>query len=225
MKTVFTVLLALLLGIGLVAQNNNYQFQHEVKAEMRQFNADDVEGTYDYSFLFPDDGDYIGLVGDMTQLGQTMKTKAVFDMKAQYIITLLDQGGMKMGMKMSTKQNVPDDVEDLTSYMKIRKTGNSKKILGYECEEYEATDEESYSLIWMSSEVELPNFYDALSAINRQNNELGAEIPKGFMMHMTAWPNGKAADEKVEMLVTEINMNQPQEISTAGYQIMEVPNR
>ena len=225
MKFTISLIAILFTSALLNAQSSSYSFQHEVKVEMRQTDTDLPQDTYEYAFLFPEEGECVGLVGNMTQSGMTVKTKAVFDAKNQFIITLMDQGGMKMGMKMSTEQNLPAEAGEKLNNMKIRKTGNTKKIMGYDCVEYEVTDGESYSLIWISKDVELPNFYNALSAINQQGNDMGVEIPEGFMMHMTAWPEGKDSDQKVELVVTEINMNQSQEISTEGFQIMDVPNR
>lgn len=225
MKSLFTLVLNLMIGVALMAQADSYQFQHEVKAELRQSIVEAPNGTYDYSFLFPKNGEYVGLVGDMVQGGQTIKTTAIYDVKNNFVVTLIDQGGMKMGMKMGLDEELPEGVDDKIGTVKIAKTGNTKKILGYNCTEYSADDDESYSIIWISTELDLPNFYDALSAINQDEEDFGANIPDGFMMHMTAWPNGKGTEEKVEMLVVEINLNQPQTISTAGYQIMEMPNR
>lgn len=225
MKYILGLLVLTFGSLLLPAQDATFSFDHEVKVEMRMSMAELPKGNYDYAFLYPEEGDVIGIIGNMTHSGMTMKTQAIFDTKNQFIITLLDQGSMKMGMKMSTDQDLPTEAGDKLGNMKIRKTGNTKKILGYDCVEYEVTDGESYSLIWITTGVELPSFYYALSVINRQNQDADVEIPEGFMMHMTAWPEGKDSDEKIELVVMEINMEKPQEISTAGYQIMDMPNR
>ncbi len=221
---ILSLALVFIFSGSFLAQQETYSFDHEIKAEMTMEGTDVPEGSYDYAFLFPDEGGYVGMIGDMSQAGVTMKTKAVFDINQEYVIALIDQGGMKMGMKMNTNQELPAGTKDNTKEVKTRKTGNTMEMLGYTCIEYESTDGEFYTLIWLTDEIDLPNFYDALSAINRQENNLSQEIPEGFLMMMTAWPNGKDTDEKVVLKVTEVNLNTGNEISTAGYQIMAVPN-
>lgn len=207
------------------AQDASFSFDHEVKVEMRLSMDKLPKGTFDYAFLYPQEGEVIGIIGDLTHSGMKVRTQAIFDTKNQIIITLLDQGGMKMGMKMNIGQDLPGEAGEKLGKMKIFKTGNTKKILGYDCVEYEIAGPESNGLIWITSKVSLSSFYDVLSVMNLQKQEPDLEIPEGFMMQMTAWPAGKESDEKMELVVTEINMDKSQEMSTAGYQIIDMPNR
>ena len=222
MKLFLTTLLCIGLSYLSTAQSEVYKFQHEIKAKMSYHSSAAENGSFDYKFLLPKNANYVGIIGDMSQAGQSMKVEAVFDVDKHLLIALMDQAGMKFGMK-SKIDDAADMVDDKASKAKIVKTGNTKSILNKKCEEYEITDEESYTLVYMTKEVDLPNFYDALSAMNPQENDM--EIPEGFLMEFVSWPEGKGAQDKITLLVQEINLNKSSEISTVGYQFMDVPNR
>ena len=209
----------------LTAQSDTYKFDHEVKVKINYSTLEMQAGDLDYAFLFSRTQSVIGLIGEITQAGMAMETKAIIDADGGSAVMLLDQAGMKMAMRMSIDKTVSGQLGDRSESVKIRKTGNTRKILSYQCEEYEVTDEEAYGLIWVTSELELPNFYDAFAQVNRQPSQSSMTIPDGFMMLMTMWPEGQDSEEKMSIEVTKILMDSPSEISTAGYQIMDVPNR
>lgn len=209
----------------LSGQSGTYNFDHKVKVMISHSSPEFPAGALDYAFLFSDSEPVIGLIGKITQAGMSMETQAVFDSKSGFALMLIDQAGMKMGMKMNVQMESNGEVAEKAENVKVRKTGNTKKILGYDCEEYEVVDEKAYGLIWVTKDLDLPNFYDAFAAVNRQPAESSMTIPDGFMMLMTVWPEGKEAEDKMVIEVTEILKDTPSEISTEGYQIMDMPNR
>jgi hypothetical protein len=139
------------------------------------------------------------------------------------MLMLIDQAGMKMGMRMKLDEEQYTE-EAQNQDIKVTKTGKSKEILGYSCDEYEVTSKSAYMLVWITEELELPDFYRALAASNPSANYLKG-FPEGFLMEMKMWPEGKQGSQSVEMEVTALHLDHPNEISTAGYQIMEMPNR
>ena len=222
MKLFLSTLCLVSLSFYSAAQSEVYKFQHEVKAKMTYNSSGSENGALDYKFLLPKQGNYVGMIGDMSQAGQKMSVEAVFDVDKNILLVLMDQAGMKLGMRSKVDQTM-DVMDEKTNSARIVKTGNTKNILNRKCEEYEIQDEESYTLVYMSKEVGLRNFYDALNAMNPQENDM--KIPEGFLMEMVSWPEGKDSDEKITLLVQEINLNKSSEISTTGYQFMDVPNR
>lgn len=225
--------LILLTAFSLSAQSGEtFEFDHEVKMDMKQYKGEKLENTSEFVFLLPDGEKTMGLVANVAANGQEMQTKAVFDMEAMTMTTLMDQGGMKMGMKMDLDQNMMDramasqpEGAGKKGEGSIKKTGRTKKIMGYQSEEYEAINDGSYSLIWISNDVGLPSYYESFAAMSKKQNFFKEGMPTGFLMEMTAWPEGKGTKEKFEMNVTEINKNKKSSISTEGYKIMQMPSR
>ena len=109
---------------------------------------------------------------------------------------------------------------DLTPY-NIKKTGKSKDILGYKCDEYLMEDESAEVHMWMSE-------------------KLGKEMRKEWMKNQQTFGamfthayalNGMALEydildkddgKKTIMLVTKIDLNHSHSVATGGYTVMSM---
>lgn len=97
------------------------------------------------------------------------------------------------------------------------KTGRTKKIVGYTCEEYQYEDSEEKSTIWITDEIE----YDIAKAMGQaiDDVEFSENYPNGFNMETTVI--SKEDDSKMHSIVKEIDFDKKTTISLDGYKIMK----
>lgn len=157
-----------------------------------------------------------------------MQTSTILDGKNQATIILINDGSSKssMAIKMDqqTLQNwVDEEVEEeiSTPDYKLEKTGNTKSILGFECEEYLIASEDGQAQYWVTKEP-----IEGFSMFSPQSNPMApnqgmdrysslfSNAPKGTFMEMIF----KANDGSIsEMKVISLEKNKPQRYTMADY--------
>ena len=215
---------------GNVDYESDYSFDAYVQMEISNYkkngNLDDQvlydnhvnKTAADYAMVFRDGGD---------------KSTIIFDTKNSAMLILSDNDGERTGFattidpeamadlaKEYAEEEVEEDPDILNAY-NIKKTGKSKNILGYKCDEYLMEDESTEVHMWLSP-------------------KLGKEMRKEWMnnqqtfgaMFMHAYAlNGmvleydildKDKGRKTIMLVKEIDLNRRHSVSTGGYTIMSM---
>lgn len=145
---------------------------------------------------------YYSEAGIMTQL-QDNPMSMIFDTEHETMIMLDEKAKTAMvmpsrfGSAMAAKQN------EATSKATVTKTGNTKKILGYTCEEYLIQDEKYKSNVWITTEIKLD--YTKLSkAIGGQKGTASGSSEfdgQGMMMEMTSY--NKKGEAETHMIMTE----------------------
>ena len=192
----------------------NYKKNGNLDNQILYDNYVSKEGA-DYAMEFKDDND---------------KSIIIFDTKNSAMLILSESDGEKNGFATTIDPEAMADLSedyadeneeeiDMDSYKPV-KTGKTKQILGYSCDEYLLEDEESEVHMWVSE-------------------KLGKEMRKEWMnnqqtfgtMFMHAYAlNGMVLEydlmekngEKTIMLVTKIDMNSSHSVSTNGYTIMSM---
>lgn len=161
--------------------------------------------------------------GDYAMMFQDEETNStiLFDSSAFAMIILADDEGEKTGF--ATRLNpekiegmVEDEIED-TNGFKPLKTGKTKKILGYSCDEYLVEEEGQEAHMWISE-------------------KLGKEISKEMLSNSTVFGsafqysravNGMVLEyelvddngERTVMEVTDLDLKKAHTFSTKGYSI------
>lgn len=162
-------------------------------------------------------------------------TTSIMDTKNQAIVILLEEKGQKssMAMKMDfdKMQEMVDDeaVEQLdTPEYKITKTGNSKSILGYPCEEYLVTTEDGTGNYWVTEKP-----IDGFSMFSPQSNpmvsnktmdryaSMFSNAPKGSFMEMVFTDTDGAV---TNMKVVELKTDSPRKFKMSDYPNMMAGN-
>jgi hypothetical protein len=104
----------------------------------------------------------------------------------------------------------------------ITKTGNSRTIAGYKCDEYKITEtgKDGYSLVWMTKDIKLKadKRYWGKAGMPSYYNYPGFE--GAMMLAMEAYDKNNQPEMKME--TKEINENYPHSLSTAGYTFMKM---
>lgn len=153
-------------------------------------------------------------------------SRMIFDMENHMMIVLSEDDGEKTGMVMGIDPNsaTPSKDSSVTAsnqstpatadyYSNFKKTGKTKTVSGYSCEEYVYEDNESKAEYWMTDDL------PAELWANMFNNNTVAAVyagkPSGFIME---WTNeNKLNKEKSTMVVKEVNKNQNSSFSTVDY--------
>jgi len=213
-----------------VPHEDVYNFDAYIQMELSTYkkNGDLDEQTEYDNYMHKNDADYAMVFRD----GKDQST-IIFDTQNLAMLILTDSDGEKTGFATTidpeTWAAAAEDLggEQAESYeptdweaYKPVKTGKTKQILGYTCDEYLVEDEDSEVHMWVSE-------------------ELGKELHKEWMKNQQtfgnafayAWAlNGMVLEydaiekngEKEVMLVKDIDMNHSHSVNTKDYAIMSL---
>ena len=208
-----------------------YEFNTRVTYQM-EFSSKDNSSIVDYGMWFSENENYMGTQvknirsKEKNQQDMPASMLSVIDEKNQIMIIFMEDQKMAQVISMEKIKEISEEENEEentnTDFGGLKKTGQTKKILGYTCEEFVAVNDENNFSIWITDELELfqKNMFYSI------NESLGGntfkDIPKdakGFMMemHFENLVNG----EKGKMIVTEIN-KQSKSINTSEYQYMNL---
>ncbi|MBS3915326.1 MAG: DUF4412 domain-containing protein [Bacteroidetes bacterium] len=144
----------------------------------------------------------------------------VLDLKDSITYMLMEISGEKHGMcmdmnspmvKAKVKEMKGDSSFDFTKY---KKTGNTKKILGYNCEEFKYQDKNKTQIFWITKDG--GDWWKAFNQV--WNNDNGLVTAKGFEgMLLAMQMTDKKQNVNMNMEVTELNIDKPSEMSTKDY--------
>lgn len=215
--------------------NDEYRFTGRLVMEMETFSDDESNGKLLYTILYTEASPTSAI--EMKSLDGEAKDEAmifVFDAENQCLLMLTESEGSKSGIISSTSGGVdttsvaepvaaaepaePVDYEYMGMY---KKTGRSKTIAGYKCDEYVATDTEN--------EIETAMWYtrDLKMKVNRQGMATagvpfyyggGAYYGGGYMMEMETKEKGKITST---MVTREVNNSVNESINATSYELMQ----
>lgn len=207
-----------------VAHEEVYHFDAYIQMEITSYKKNgnlDEQVLYD-NYLHKEDADYAMVFKD----GKDQST-IIFDTKNLAMLILSDSDGEKTGFATSVDSaamaDLANDYEeeevDTDSYRPM-KTGKTKQILGYSCDEYLVEDEETEVHMWVSE-------------------KLGKEMRKEWMKNQQTFGamfihayalNGMVLEYDVidkdggksVMQVQKIDMDHSHSVNTQGYAIMSM---
>lgn len=149
----------------------------------------------------------------------------ILNFKDSTTVTLTERDGKKMGMCMSMKKkDLPPFMrnnkhkDSTENYFKgMAKTGRTKMICGYLCEEYKKDDAKETRTMWITKDESLwvGKLRRSVAAHGNNADDMPADM-RGMMMEMTNLKKSDNAWFKWE--VVEVNKNAPSQISTAEYE-------
>lgn len=150
--------------------------------------------------------------GDNAVLTRQKKQQNVviidFDNRSAIMLDTKKNSGQALSLdfmeKMMGGTTSADTTDDIST---VRKTGNTKNLHGYMCEEYEILSEDSKTLAWFAPEVDFSGLdymkgFAKLMGGNQVNTTSLPENIKGYVMEMTQYD----ADGKMltKITVTDI---------------------
>lgn len=219
------------MGINMTPANvkEKYEYSGHILMNMESWDENgESEGNLDY-YTYVAEGEE-SFAMKFEQEGKGMTTM-IFDYENEAMIILSDDGSQKTGvvtqyegLKDTVKNQLEEDegIEadeegDYSSYnSNLKKTGRSKTIAGFKCDEYLYDDDEYEGVIWMTGELPSDLWAKMFSA-NIISVATFANYG-GFVMEMDQ--KKKGTKERFYSIVKEVNLKNPQTVSTSGYQMM-----
>lgn len=207
---------------------DSYDYTGNILMDLENWNDEgQSQGVIAYTTQYSDKNNGFAMVFKDKEKGNSTM---IFDYDNRLMIILGDDGKDKNGFvsplgsyKSDSISNseVPQDNSNVqqnieNNYSGFKKTGNSKNIAGYKCEEYNYEDEEDKISYWVTTELpaELWTKMSTTNVFTSLNNGM----TNGFVMESDQ--QHKNSKERTHMIVKEVNRNQSTNISTVGYNIM-----
>jgi hypothetical protein len=223
----------ILKGIGVsgepVPVADNYVFDHLIEMHVESFDKNgkkESEGEF-ITHLNPNSKSmaYQVVSGDMGNPGQGM---FIIDAENGATVILSEENGEKTGIvygmgaffssigeTYEEEENLAETPETYLANPNVKKTGRTKTIAGYKCEEYKFDDEETESEVWITQDLKM-NTRDFFSTLFK-TNLYARGVPWGYMMEATTLD--KKTGEKSVMQVTRADANSNTRFNLSDYKI------
>lgn len=210
-----------------VPYETSYKFDSYVQMEVRDFNKSGKETDYILydSYVTRDAVNYA-----MVYTEKKDQTTIIFDSENNAVLILTESDGEKMGIATEvdpeTMQEEMEEAEEENSILATSpvKTGKSKDILGYKCDEYLIEDEEIEAHMWVCEELGRQIRKEMLDQRHTFGSVfLHAAYAKGMVMEYDQIL--KEDGERTVMKVTDIDLNRTHTISTREYPVMGIKQK
>jgi len=217
------------MGINMTRPENmkdTYSYTGNIVMDVENWNDEgESEGVVDYTTNYSDKENGFAMVFKDKEKGKSIM---IFDYDNLLMIILGDDGSEKNGFAtpLGAYQSQPEtatpaeteaskaEVENY--YSSFKKTGKTKTIAGYKCEEYSFEDEEDKVSYWMTTE--LPAELWSKMYTSNLFTSLSTGRANGFVMESDS--QSKDSKQRSHMIVKEVNPKKPASISTVGYNVM-----
>lgn len=168
---------------------------------------------------------------EISEKGSEDNMSIVFDTENELMLTLTESDGEKNGIAMKitpeqaadieaeAKENAAEYEETMDQY-KQYKTGKSKKILGYNCDEYIIEDEDEMITMWSTKDLNKEMNRGYMKNSTFTGLFMYAYYTDGMVLEYVL--EEKDGSSKYMMNVTDIDLNRKNSISTIGYSIMDM---
>ena len=221
-------MLSLFGGKNSVELPDSYSFTNQMDVMLTSTNKRGKQEQMPITFHFKPESSQMGISMKYNEGKDSGEAFTIFDLDNKAMVVLTNSGQQKMAM------SIPIDDKTLESYqneneaadnskMSFTKTGRTKTILGYSCQEYKFESEESSGTTWVTDELPAyrQNFMNMAAQAQRKNKQaLPANYPTGTMLEMNMVSD---KGEKSHWLVTAVKDNAPLNVKMADYQVMAMP--
>jgi hypothetical protein len=227
-----------------IKYNDEYKFTGRIYMQMESYDKDKKDAMKsDYYTYFNSNSQSAGIevkVENTKEGDKAMPTVFLFDNENRCFMMLMGNGDSKTGIistipsdsamsaqastmsaqSKTQKETTPE--QTMPEKPTITKTGNSRIIAGYKCDEYKIVDanKEGYSNVWMTKDVKLKadKRYWGKAGLPTYYNYPGLE--GAMMLAMESFDKDNNPGMKME--TKEINDNFSHSISTVGYTFMKI---
>lgn len=213
-------------GGGQATYEDAYPFNGKLTMHMQIYNDGEAPTDSYYTTWFNDETSDVGIdiVPGENNPNQT-SALMVFDYKNKTMLILNDDGETKTGIANSLAgvEELADEIsetggEEEYEMPEYNKTGKTKKILSYTCEEYRYTDTEGNTVVmWITDDIDHQFRKSAMHQAGIPVYAASMPYGKGMMMEMETYEGDKLL---MKNTVTEIDFKTSHTISTSGYTII-----
>jgi hypothetical protein len=136
---------------------DQYTFSPKIEHEVITSNS---EEPIKMNFLLTNEGEYSGMSVNLGDYDVEEGGESLIITDCEEVHIFINSGGMKMRLSQmpGNAQNLPSQDFKKPEGSEIKKTGASKKILGYTCFEYVIKDEGMDARFWVTSDLNLKNW-------------------------------------------------------------------
>jgi len=205
--------------------DDSYSFNNRIYMQMEVYDKKDVTKT-DFYIYFNDANLNAGfeskITGKSDQGEVEVKTSFISDGAKKVFIVLTDMGETKMG----TIGEIPSDStlksqKSAINNTTVTKTGNSKVIAGYRCDEYSYTDNDTrdHGKMWVTKDLKLHTDKASFSNAGLPSSFSNSRV-EGITLAMESYNKKDELLMKSETI--EVNLGYEHNISTKGYSLRQI---
>ena len=200
-----------------------YAFDLSVHMLIENYRGDKKESERAFVYYFDQNAKNLAFEPGPGTGKDQVQGSFIIDVKNNSMIMLSEKDGKKSAMVF--RQNFsdlanPENQDEANVEGSFTKTGRSKTILGYKCDEYRYDDakEKNESFFWITPEVDLKLF--GMGEAPTKKSALPKNIPAGFTMEYVI-TNTRNNDRTV-MTVTDIDKNISKQINMKAYEVQQI---
>lgn len=231
-RTERALLSAMGLSVGTANVKPSYEFDGFVEMLITDYTGEkEKEKTTYKTYIDSKSFDY-GM--EFSEPGQEGRSMIIFDTENGVMLTLADDDGERTGFAVAftpdqaeaiAKEYGGEEVkespaEESVDPYKSYKTGRSKKIIGYNCDEYVIEDDNVVSTMWITDDLDKELKKSYMQNTTFTGMFIHAHYTSGTVMEYTT--EYKDSKDKSVMQVTDIDMNRRNSFSTQGYNIISM---
>ncbi len=191
---------------------NNYSFTHRYVMTFI-----DGKDTFDITYFLTKDGNYIGSKYDTGTKNQ-QDMFVVIDASRSTLFTFMTMQGKKTIMSMGFDLNKASEEAADDQNTSIKKTGRTKTILNYDCEEFKVESKDSQGSIWITKAVDVTFLNINPNKKGKKNsNQKWLSMSDGLVMEMDMVDTSKRKPKAIKMICTALE-NTNYTIDTSQYE-------
>jgi hypothetical protein len=209
--------------------NESYSFTSRIFQQMEVYDKKDKVTKMDYYIYFSEADPIMGIETKMEASSDqgdqvAMNSSIVIDGPNKSFISMTDVNNMKMGfISAIPDENTPAQASGKTSKpVVVTKTGNSKVIAGYKCDEYTYKDEDNkrHGTIWATKDLKLNVNKSAFSKAGMRSYYGNADLDNSVALAMEQYNDKNELEVKSD--TKEVNKSFSHSISTTGYNFRQM---
>lgn len=214
-----------MLGGNVTAEyDDTYDFKGMMRMKTEMFNKGKPEDAMDVELWFNADKGNLGMESRTVtdEEGDSMKATAIIDGINKVMLTIAESDEGRSGVIMPVPESEGEVAEQgETEEASVRKTGNTRTICGYRCEEYVMTQDDGdlITKAWLTDDLEIPGNQKLLGKQQGMPGNFGSDQMKGALMASETYNKGELT---ARTEVTEVDLNARHTISVEGVSLMQM---
>jgi hypothetical protein len=205
---------------------DSYQFHNSFVMEMTSENAKGKKEDPMYIRYRHNNDDEKIMAAEV--FGKTVEgmpaSTSIFDFQNESMVMLMDNSGSKTAVVTAIPKNIvqaEDEETPASDDVKITKTSETKKILGYTCTKYLVESSDMRSEVWITEDVKISQFtaMGSMATKGKKKNpqaQVFANLKNVFVMQMNS--TDKKTGDKFSLNVTEIKLQDDKKVQMSDYQ-------
>ena len=148
-------------------------------------------------------------MGSAIQMNENEQMVTVMDLPRKTAYNFMDFGDNKSMMSFGLDfEKVVENQTDTNVLIEV--TGNTKEILGFQCEEYKVEGEDFEGTIWVTNEAEI-SFSEAFAMVKKQKknksyNQSWMSMVEGLTLEMNMTDTSKKKPKTMKMQCTSVDV-------------------